>query len=176
VLAALTDQPRPGPEHLTRQLGVGTAFIHVTHNPVGGAALDWIRALCFRDQPDDNEFYGKTIPQALGQTTRVTLDPPFLGGDRLEIEATRAAFRDLTLSTDRLDLLAAILQAIQRGHRKAAAALGLGDRFRRVFLTGRGAEVVRQLLPEYATAAVEQLEEGSLRGVAALFRPVPKRS
>jgi xylulokinase len=172
VLAALTDHPRPSPQHLTRQLGVGTAFIHVTHNPVGGAALDWVRALCFRDQPDDNEFYGKTIPEALGRTTRVTLDPPFLGGDRLEIEAARAAFRDLTLATDRLDLLAAILQAMQRRHREALAALGLGDHFRRVFLTGGGAEVVRRLLPDYAGAAVTMLEEGSLRGVAALFQPM----
>src|SRR5262249_32582118 len=63
VLAALTDRPQPGPQHLTRLLGVGEAFIHVTHNPVGGAAIDWVRALCFRDQADQ-EFYERTIPAA----------------------------------------------------------------------------------------------------------------
>ena len=50
-------------------------------------------------------------------------------------------------------------------------ALGLGERFQRIFLTGGGAEVVRSLIPEYASAAVHMLEEGSLRGVARLFSP-----
>jgi xylulokinase len=168
VLAAFTSDPKPSTQRLTRQLGVGEAFIHVIHNPVGGAALDWLRLLCFRDQPEQ-VFYEQTIPQALKHATSVTLDPPYLGGDRLEIEAHRAAFRDLTLGVDRLELLSALLQAMQRRHREALAALGMGDRFQRVFLTGRGAEVVRKLIPEYAGDIVHSLEEGSLRGVARLF-------
>jgi xylulokinase len=169
VLAALTDQPRPDPRRLTRRVGVGPAFVHVTHNPVGGAALDWLHELCFREQGPE-EFFHKTIPLARQRRTRITLDPPYLGGDRLEIEAHRAAFRDLTLATDRLDLLAAVLEAMLRKHRETVAALGMGDRFRRIFLTGGGADVVRQLIPEYAETAVHELEEGSLRGVARLFR------
>lgn len=169
VLAALTDKPKPDPKRLTRQLGVGDSFIHVTHNPVGGVALGWLRDLCFRDQTEQ-EFFERTIPAALQRETRVTLDPPFLGGDRLEIEAHRAAFRDLTLTTDRLDLLAALLEAMQRHHLQALSALGMGDSFKRIFLTGGGADVVRRLLPEYASAAVQSLEEGSLRGVARLFQ------
>jgi sugar (pentulose or hexulose) kinase len=153
---------------LTRQLGVGSAFIHVTHNPVGGAALGWIHQLSFRDQTEQ-EFYEHTVPMAERLSTPVTLDPPFLGGDRLEIEAQRAAFRDLTLATDRMDLLAALLTAMQRGHRTAMDGLGMGDRFRRVFLTGGGAELVRRLIPGYQGADVHLLEEGSLRGVARLF-------
>src|SRR5207302_2052128 len=137
----------------------------VTHNPVGGAALDWIRRLCFRDQGEDY-FFDRTIKEALTHTTRVTLDPPYLGGDRLEIEAHRAAFRDVTLSIDRMDLLAAVLQATQRCHRQALAALGQDKPPRRIFLTGGGAEVVRQLLPEYKNGTVLPLVEGSLRGVA----------
>jgi xylulokinase len=172
VLAAFAPHPQPSPQHLTRQLGVGEDFIHVTHNPVGGAALDWIRELCFQDL-SAAEFYERAIPEALTRQTRITLDPPFLGGDRLEIEAHRAAFRDLTLAIDRLDLLAALLQAMQRRHREALTALGLGDRFERIFLTGGGADVVRRLLPEYSGTNVFPLEEGSLRGVARLFQPGP---
>jgi xylulokinase len=168
VLAVLTANPQPSTQHLTRQLGVGDTFMLCAHNPVGGAALDWMRSLCFRDLTDDRQFYEEAIPAARGRATRVTLDPPFLGGDRLEIEATRAAFRDLTLAADRLDLLAALLHAMQRGHRNAVAALGVGDRFQRVFLSGGGAEVVRGLI-DYSGASVEILDEGSLRGVAALF-------
>jgi hypothetical protein len=40
-----------------------------------------------------------------------------------------------------------------------------------VFLTGGGADVVRRLLPEYATADVREFAEGSLLGVARLFEP-----
>jgi sugar (pentulose or hexulose) kinase len=99
----------------------------------------------------------------------VTLDPPYLGGDRLEIEAHRAAFRDLTVTTDRLELLAAMLEAMVQQHRKAVVNLGVGERFGRIFLTGGGADVVRRLLPEYATADVREFAEGSLLGVARLF-------
>jgi xylulokinase len=168
VLAAFTDKPRPSPQRLTRQLGVGDAFIQVTHNPVGGAALDWLHHLCFRDQ-SARSFYEQTIPMALRRQTNVTLDPPYLGGDRLEIEAHRAAFRDLTVTTDRLDLAAALLEAMQRRHREALAALGVGERFERVFLSGGAAEVVHRLLPGYTGATVHLVEEASLRGVARLF-------
>src|SRR5205807_1370712 len=49
VLAVLTDKPVPAPQRLTRLFGVGQAFVQVTHNPVGGVALDWLHELCFRD-------------------------------------------------------------------------------------------------------------------------------
>jgi xylulokinase len=168
VLSAFAEHPVPDARRLTRRLGVGPAFVYVTHNPVGGAALNWLHELCFHDQTA-GEFFDHTVPAALERATRVTLDPPFLGGDRLEIEARRAGFRDLTLTTDRLDLLAALLQAMQRHHREAVAALGRGTPFERVILTGGGAEVVRKLIPEYASAKLKYLEEGSLCGVARLF-------
>jgi xylulokinase len=170
VLATLTDQPKPDARRLIHLLGVGKLFMQVTHNPVGGVALDWLRELCFRDQTSE-EFYQRTIPRAQERQTRVTLDPAFLGGDRLEIEAHRAAFRDLTLSTDRLDLLAAVLEAMLRLHRQALEHLGLADHIRRIFLTGGGAEVVRQLMPGYGNGNMQVVEEGSLRGVARLFQP-----
>jgi sugar (pentulose or hexulose) kinase len=141
----------------------------VTHNPVGGAALDWIYHLCFREQ-SEKEFFETTIPSVKERTTRVLLDPPYLGGDRLELEAHRAGFRELTLTTDRLDLLAAVTQALVRHHRAAVTALGVGTRFERIFLTGGAAEAVRQLIPEYADARVHPLEEGSLMGIVELFR------
>jgi xylulokinase len=173
VLAALTDQPVPDARRITRRHGVGPLFIRVAHNPVGGVALDWMHALCFHDQSID-VFYQRTVVDALSRHTRVVFDPPFLGGDRLEIEAHRAAFRDLTLATDRLDLLAAVLQAMVRRHHEALAAIDVGTHFKRVVLTGGGAELVHRLIPAYAGAEVQMLEEGSLRGVARLFdAPAP---
>jgi xylulokinase len=168
VLAVFVDRPQPDPRRLIRKLGVGDRFVYVTHNPVGGVALDWLHRLCFRDQ-SEHDFYERTLVEASKRQTRVTLDPPFLGGDRLEIEAHRAAFRDLELTTDRLDLLTAVLDALARRHRQAVAALGQGDTFRRIFLTGGGAEMVHRLIPEYHGARVSIFQEGSVRGVARLF-------
>jgi xylulokinase len=172
VLAALTDNPVPRPDRLTRQLGVGQVYVNVTHNPVGGAAFGWLRDLCFRDQTDQG-YYEETIEKARERKTSVVLDPPFLGGDRLEIEPRRAAFRELTIAADRMDLLAALMNAMRQRHRDALAALGLGGPPGRTFLTGGGAEIVRQLIPEYVSGAIHLLEEGSLRGVAKLFQPSP---
>jgi xylulokinase len=170
VVAALVPNPRPSGACLTRQLGVGEKFIQVTHNPVGGAALEWMHQLCFREQ-SAAEFYADSIARALEHPTPVTLDPPYLGGDRLEIEPSQAAFRGLTLTTDRIDLLAAVLQAMRQRHYEALEALGMGTRIDRIFLTGGGADVVQRLIPEYHKGAVYPLEEGSLRGVARLFQP-----
>ena len=170
VLASLTDKPVPSPRRLTRLAGVGQSYVQVTHNPVGGVAFDWLHELCFRDQTRE-EFFTKTVPAAMEHASRVTLDPPYLGGDRLEIDARRAAFRDLELTTSRLDLLAALLEAMARGHRDALAALGQGTSFRRIFLSGGGADLVRRLLPEYQGENVGEIEEASLKGVAKLFVP-----
>jgi sugar (pentulose or hexulose) kinase len=168
VLAVHVESPKPALNRLTRQLGVGEGFISVTHNPVGGVALDWLHQLCFRDQ-SPGEFYDQTVPAAMERGTPVVLDPAFLGGDRLEIEPRRAAFRELGLATDRLDLLAALLNAMRTHHRAAVAALGEERSYERVFLTGGGADVVHRLIPEYRTMQVVRLEEASLKGVARLF-------
>lgn len=168
LLVTPTTRPKPSPRRLTRMLGVGDTFLHLTHNPVGGVALDWLRHLCFREQ-NDREFYERTIPQAILRETLVRLDPPFLAGDRLDFDAKRASFCDLELATDRLDLLSALLDAMVDGHDAAVKALAQGPVFQRVFLTGAGADFVRMLIPDYQTGTIEMLEEGSLRGVAKLF-------
>jgi xylulokinase len=171
VLGVLAGSPTPDPRRLTRLFGVGGAFAYVAHNPVGGAALEWVHQLCFHDHAAD-EFYQHTIPAAADRRTEVELDPPYLGGDRLEIEPRVAHFTNLTLSVRREDLLSAVLAAMRRGHRQAMAAVERdAASVDRVFLTGGGAESVRHLLPEYVTAQVQPIEEGSLRGVARLFDP-----
>ncbi len=169
VLARLVKKPRPDPRRLTRHLGVGDHFIYVAHNPVGGVALDFLHQLCFREQ-SAQEFFEQSIPQAQSRTTEVRLNPPFLGGDRLEIEPRLASFTHLTLSTDRLDLLAAVLQALQIGHRQAFAALDCPwEEVRTVYLTGGGAEVVRHLIHEYDSMNLRPINHGAITGVTQLF-------
>lgn len=168
VLAILTDTPVPSPHRLTRHLGVGESYLHVTHNPVGGVALDWLHQLCFADVPEP-DFYGPVMDQALHRSTSVSLNPSFLGGDRMEIEEQKASLNGLTLSTNRMDLLVAVLQAMKVGHRQAWSHLERQQPPRRVFLSGGGASVVRKLLPEYQHAVVVEMDQASLLGVAKLF-------
>jgi sugar (pentulose or hexulose) kinase len=180
VLAAFADPPSPDPRRLVRPLGVGTSFIHVTHNPVGGEALNWLFDLCYagslqQGSPEyqsarERYFTDLVMGEALHHETPVELEPPFLGGDRLEIEDRAAAFTNLKLNAKPLDLVAAVLKGMRRGHTHAFRNLGLTRPWRRLFLTGGGADVVRALdLPEYRGLDILTLEEGSLRGVARNF-------
>ena len=164
VLALVTDAPRPAMNRLTRRLGTGPAFVSVVHNPVGGVALDWVHQLMFRDVQAD-EFFDKVVPAAAGRETTVTLDPPFLGGDRHQIEPKLAALTNLALATTREDCLSAVVRAMLAGLAGALAALGAEPT--RVVLTGGGADVVRRLVPAYE--GVEILEDGALKGCAELF-------
>jgi sugar (pentulose or hexulose) kinase len=180
VLAAYADPPAPNERRLVRPLGVGSRFIHVTHNPVGGEALNWLFDLCYSGGRDPaspecravrERYYAEVVlGDALHHETAVELEPPFLGGDRLEIEDRAAAFTNLKLSVKPIDLVAAVLKGMRRGHSQAFQNLGLNRRWRRLFLTGGGAEVVKSLdLAEYRGIEIHPLEEGSLRGVARLF-------
>src|SRR5262249_52943506 len=96
--------------------------------------------------------------------------PPFLGGDRLQIDARRAAFHDLTLASDRMDLLAALLAAMREGYRAAFAALDWeSPPPSRIVLTGGGHETLRRLLREWGAGNGETIDEAAMRGVARLF-------
>ena len=164
TFAVVTERPTPGPRRLTYRLGVGSRFVQLAHNPIGDAALEWIRTLCFQDQSDE-EFMSKTIPAARRRATRVSFDPPFLAGDPLEIEAHRAAFRDLELSSERMDLLAAFLREMERRRREALLNLGVSSPIRCLVLAGKAS----MSLPEIQTDRIETMEDGTLRGIGRLF-------
>ncbi len=168
VLAALTKHPAPAMQRLTRHFGVGSLFMQVAHNPVGGVALPWLHKLCFADM-SEADFFANVVPEALHRPTGVRLNPPFLGGDRLQIEDSSAGFTRLTLSADRIDLVAAVLRAMRDGQTTALRDLGINGPFHRIVLAGGGADLVRRLHPEYETANIELVHDGAMRGAAKLF-------
>jgi sugar (pentulose or hexulose) kinase len=170
TLATVVDSPQPHPRRLVRMVGAGERFLHVTYNPVGSFALAWLHQLCFREQ-SEQEFCEATLPAVRGRTSRVAFDPAALAGDPLEIEACRAAFRDLELASDRLDVLAALLEAMARRHNEAMLHLGKDVRGGRILLSGPGAESIRTLLPDLENANVLPLSDGPLCGIARLFSP-----
>ena len=169
VLLVVTPTPAPALDRLTRRQGAGPDFVAVAHNPVGGVALDWVHDLAFREV-EEGRFFDEVIPACVGRATPVRLDPPFLGGDRHQIDLKLASFTNVALDTTREDLLAAVLVAMRDGHRAACAALGVTPGSpTRVVLTGGGAAAVEKLLPEYSGATIERLDEGAMRGCARLF-------
>ena len=169
VLVVVTPKPAPALDRLTRRQGAGPEFVAVAHNPVGGVALDWMHDLAFRELPED-EFFDTTIPACVDRETGVKLDPPFLGGDRHQIELKLAAFTGVALDTTREDMLAALLRAMRDGHRAACRALGVDSgSLARIILTGGGASAVEKLLPEYRNTTIERLDNGAIQGCARLF-------
>ncbi len=167
-LAAAISRPSADSRRTIVENGLGNDFLHVTYNPVGISAIEWLRKLCFRDQCEQ-EFLEKTLADAMDRSNRIILDPPYLAGDLLAIEARRAAFRDLTLQSDRLDLLAALIQEMRRQHERALAGLGLDQPVQRIFLSGQGTSVIQKLLPDYAKAEIHLCEPDPLIGIARLF-------
>lgn len=168
TLATLTTSPKPGARRLVHRLGVGPLFVHRSCSPVGTDAFAWLHQLCFRDQ-SPAEFYESTVPLARQRTTRVSFDPPFLAGDAMEIEAHRAACRDLELTTDRLDVLAALLEGASRRHGEAFANLNLPGPPRRAFLIGDNVEMVRRLMVDDQNVRTQPVVADPLCGVAGLF-------
>lgn len=168
TLATLTDRPTPSPQCGTRPLGVGETFVQVSHNPVGPAALAWMHRLCFSEQAEA-EFYDRTIPQALARQSLASFDPPFLAGDVDSIETCRASFRDLTLTTDRHEFVAALIQALLRRQRQALAALEVVNPQGRIVLTGPGANLMGRLLSEFHEARIEIRPIEPILGIPKLF-------
>jgi xylulokinase len=169
VLACITDQPAADGRRRVLRLGFGAAFLNVAQNPLGAAALEWVRRLCFSEQ-DEAEFYDRTISSVRDRKPRVRLDPPFLDGDALGIEACRGALRDLELRSDRLDVLAAVLAALTERQREAVAALGMSTPPRRIVLLAENARRSEKLLFDATSSMVEHAEDtAALRGIARLF-------
>jgi sugar (pentulose or hexulose) kinase len=147
----------------------GSDFVEMVFNPIGAGALGWLQSLCFRDQTEE-EFRKQTIPQAIQRATRVTFDPPFLTGDNLGLMACRAAFRDLSLQADRLDLLAALLAEMRRRHDIAIQSLSKDAAVQRVLVQGTDAEFVMGLLPLPPDVTVQFTNASPLTSVASLFK------
>jgi xylulokinase len=168
-LVIRVEKPRADGRRLVSRFGLGDGCLETAFNPIGPGSLRWLHALCFRDRSDE-EFRQRTIPQAMERGTRVAFDPPFLTGDCLGISAIRAAFRDLTLTTDRLDLLAALLAEMRRRHEIAIQTLSQNSAIRREFVRGSDAELLKRILPQPADATVPSTYATPLHAVVSLFK------
>jgi sugar (pentulose or hexulose) kinase len=166
-LVTLAQKPVAHSARRVRLLGIGDSFLNVSEDPLGPEALPWVQQLCFHDQSPAQ--FMQTIELARKRESMVSLEPANLFGSDLEIDARRASLRNLTISADRIDVLAAVLNAIVREHWRARDSIGLAETPRRVYLCSDGVSLFRTVLPEYAQTNVITVEHAPLRGVAKLF-------
>jgi xylulokinase len=167
-LVIRVETPRADGRRLVSRFGLGEGCLETVFNPVGPGSLRWLHALCFRDQSDE-EFRLRTIPQAPATASRVTFDPPYLTGDSLGIVAARAAFRDLTPATDRMELLAAMLTEMRNRHEKAMGLLGWDRSARRIYVRGGDAEFALGLLKYEKDLDFHFVQPTPLTAIASLF-------
>jgi xylulokinase len=162
VLALCTNQPRPDDHLLTRALGVGNLWtekggqdplpgkrvpdplsqnlwMSVGTLAAAGSSLDWMREQFFREVPQ-NDFY-KLASKLTRKKSAVIFDP-YLAGERAEMDQKQAAFRNLTLSTTREEMLIAVIDALATA---SAARLKL--------LESRGTKILKTVLTSGGTAA-----------------------
>jgi sugar (pentulose or hexulose) kinase len=171
LLVALADKPASDLERRTRLLGVDDTFLYVSDDPAGPRALEWIRGVAFQDQSLE-QFTRQTIATAMNRRTPVTLEPANLCGDDLEIELHRASLRNLTIATDRIDLLAAVLNSVRDQHLRARANVGIREKSGRLFFADDTLQDFRIHLPGYAQSDVVDLQDAALRGIARLFAAI----
>jgi sugar (pentulose or hexulose) kinase len=167
-LIVRVEKPRADGRRLISRFGLGKGFLETAFNPIGPRALRWLHALCFRDQSEE-EFRERTIPQAMETETRVAFDPPFLTGDSLCISANRAAFRDLTIAADRMDLLASLLSEMRRRHELAIQTLKRDVPIQRILVRSDDAEFMMGLLPYSRQLPIQRIEAEPLTAICRLF-------
>lgn len=168
VLAVCTDRPRPHEELLTRPLGVDGKWLSVGTIAAAGSAIEWMHANFFADFAA-RDFFRRVNRFAMqANQTRVIFDAA-LAGSRTAMNLPAASITGLTLSTNRDDILRALLSDL------AGSARRRFDRFRDagvtlgkdVLLTGGGARLAKQLFRTgwAAGTRTRSMEEATLRGL-----------
>jgi xylulokinase len=173
VLALCTDRPVSHERLLTRALGVGRLWMSVSTVAAGGSAFDWVKECLFAEMPWPR--FTRLISRAATSNAShgtVTFDP-YLAGDRASIDQPTAAFRGLTLATTRIDMLAAVVEALARASAERVELLKSVNRVRinrRVVTSGGAVEVARDLLHRDWKGKWQFRfeDEATLRGLAML--------
>ncbi len=129
VLALCLKTPKPAPDILTRPLGPGKymprRWLAVSTIAAGGSTMKWLHENMFRDL--SAKAFAKltvrigrqlvpTTPNTAPIADAAPMAPvsfqPYLAGDRTSMENRAAAFKNLTLATDRCAMLQAAIVAL----------------------------------------------------------------
>jgi sugar (pentulose or hexulose) kinase len=173
VLMLCTRRPRANARLLTRALGVGDLLLSVSAIAAAGSSIAWMKEEFFRDITSAR-FY-RLVRKLAGESKRRTASvvfEPYLAGDRASIEQKRAAFRGLTLSTTREEMLMAVIDALAKASGERLKLLGSGGvKMRRtVFVSGGTQRAMGEVLHRDWPGKwrFEAREEASVRGLSRI--------
>jgi xylulokinase len=113
VLALCTDTPKPHEKLLTRALGVDGKWLAVGTLAAVGSAIYWAKANLFADMPME-QFRKELVrlSRAGAKASGAVRFEPYMAGERTSIEQRTGAFTGLTLSSNREQMLSAILESL----------------------------------------------------------------
>jgi sugar (pentulose or hexulose) kinase len=111
VLAVVCNKAHPHPRLLTRAFGIGRKWISAATIAAAGSALQWMHSQFFREMSDP-EFHRLTDRLSGGRAKSAVRFEPYLAGERASVEQRKAVFADLTLSTTREEMLAAVIESL----------------------------------------------------------------
>ena len=171
VLALCTDRPKPHPDLLTRALGSGKLWLSVATMAAAGSALNWARDQFFSDLNPKafDRLLKKLVTQTPSDPAHGVRFDNYLAGQRAGMEQKKAAYANLTLSTTRQDMLAALIESLARDSAARLPLLCAGQKNvdRHVTLTGGLGGALHSLLhrdwPGKWTFHTE--DEAALRGL-----------
>ena len=172
VLALCVDRPKPHERLITRALGVDKKWLSVSTLAAGGATFRWVREQFFADFPDAKfaALMRKLAEQPLKSSVRFD---PYLAGDRMSIEQRQATISGLSLSTNREQILSAVIESIAMASAERVDLLRKvnGPMQRNVVLSGGVVEGLGDVLHrDWAGKWTFRLEaEASLRGLGTLL-------
>jgi sugar (pentulose or hexulose) kinase len=171
VLALCTDKPKPDEQLLTRGLGVDGKWMSVATIAAAGSAIAWMKDQFFTDH--DWPAYQKLIRKlSLDTQTNGVEFEPYLAGSRTSIEQSTAAFKHLTLATNREQMLCAVLESLARqsGQRLRLLSESSAKMSRTVSCSGARHEGIERILyRDWGKGwRFKHEENASLRGLWAL--------
>ena len=135
VLAVCTKHPSPRQGLLTRALGVDGWFMVASTLAAAGSSFAWAKKTFFAEMTDKKFF---DLTAKVSDTGGVQFDP-YLSGLRASVEQKTAAFSNLTLSTTREQMLAAIVAALATASEHRIASLrSLKTKLRPCVITSGG--------------------------------------
>ena len=170
VLALCTDRPMPREGLLCRPLGTKGLWVSAATLSSGGSAIAWVRRMLF--EAESNADFDAECQAALARPDTGVRFDPHLAGDRQSVDQPTGGFSGLTLATDRLDLLRAVLDALAESSAERMnrlLALGMAVE-REVVLTG-GLDFLGEVLHRDWPGADWRFraeEEATLRGLGGL--------
>lgn len=139
VLAILTHRPRPHEHLITRAFGIGRRWISVNTIAAAGSSILWAREQLFADYSWPR--FTRLVNHLAKKRSESLIEfAPHLAGDRMSIEQQRGAFRGLTLSSSRQQMLESIINSLAAASAARLPLLRAGGTKlrRRVIVTGRG--------------------------------------